>query len=109
MGSNTKRCEICGREYTNTAPHMKYCCILCREMARSRKATSWRKQHPEYSKAYMKRYRREKKGGRIVLGVCAHKEKETCRGCEYSHAPRLADGGCKLLDSPQAGVEVNKR
>jgi len=47
-----RKCDICGSLYTTDAPHSKYCCLECREIARREHRKVWESNNIGYSREY---------------------------------------------------------
>ena len=53
-------CKMCGKEFMTAKPNKQYCSIACREAGGRLARLRWEDNNPEYNKAYMQKYRKEK-------------------------------------------------
>lgn len=59
--TRTKKCEICGAMFETAYPNKRYCCLTCREAARLLRRKEWNEKNRDYSREYMRAYRRTRK------------------------------------------------
>ena len=85
------RCARCGAEFSTELPNAKYCSDPCREWARAR-----------YNTAY-KRRRRERGGAAPVEAAAAK-----CRVCSKEFVPRHGDGLPRLYCSLACRSDANR-